>query len=127
MDCLFCKIADNKADSLCLYEDDLVKVILDAFPDANGHTLIIPKKHFADIDSLEDEYLLHINKIAIKIKNLLINELGAKGIVFLVNYGKPQVIKHYHLHLLPVYDGKQDKIDRKIIYDKLIQNKDKYI
>lgn len=43
MDCLFCKINKNEMDSLTIYEDDVVRVILDAYPDANGHTLIIPK------------------------------------------------------------------------------------
>lgn len=42
-ECLFCKIIKGKVDSLKLYEDDDILVMLDAYPDSPGHTLIIPK------------------------------------------------------------------------------------
>ena len=45
-DCLFCKIINKEVDSLCLYEDDDIMAILDAYPDCDGHTLIIPKNAF---------------------------------------------------------------------------------
>ena len=57
------------------YEDDIVKVILDAYPDANGHTLIIPKKHITDIDEMDNETLGHINDVAKKIRKLLFNTM----------------------------------------------------
>ena len=120
MDCLFCKINKNECDSLCIYEDDIVKVILDAYPDANGHTLIIPKKHITDIDEMDNETLGHINDVAKKIRKLLFNTLNPDGMVFLVNYGMTQVIKHYHLHLIPVYKKKQELIDRNFIFEKIM-------
>lgn len=120
MNCLFCKINNNESDSLCIYEDDIVKVILDAFPDANGHTLIIPKKHITDVDEMDKDTLNHINEIVPKIKKILYEALNPDGLVFVVNYGINQVIKHFHLHLIPVYKNKQDKIDRNIIYDKIM-------
>ena len=120
MDCLFCKINKNDCDSLCIYEDDIVKVILDAYPDANGHTLIIPKKHITDIDEMDNETLGHINDVAKKIRKLLFDALNPDGKVFLVHYGMTQVIKHYHLHLIPVYKKKQEIIDRNVIYEKIM-------
>ena len=45
-DCLFCKIIKKEIPSFILYEDDDLIVILDAYPDADGHTLIIPRKHY---------------------------------------------------------------------------------
>ena len=59
-DCLFCKIIKKETPSFTLYEDDDLIVILDAFPDADGHTLIIPKKHCTDIYELDDELLLKV-------------------------------------------------------------------
>lgn len=120
MNCLFCKINNNESESLCIYEDEIVKVILDAFPDANGHTLIIPKKHIKDIDEMDKDTLNHINEIAPKIKKILYEALNPDGLVFVVNYGINQVIKHFHLHLIPVYKDKQEKIDRNIIYEKIM-------
>lgn len=42
-DCLFCKIARKEVDSKILYEDEDIMVIMDAYPDTDGHTLVIPK------------------------------------------------------------------------------------
>ena len=69
MNCLFCNIINNSVDSLTLYEDDIVKVILDAFPNKPGHTLIIPKRHFIDLDDIPLDVLTHIFKIAKDIKS----------------------------------------------------------
>ncbi len=103
MECLFCDIIKGKSPSRTLYEDDIVKVIMDAYPNSVGHTLILPKKHFADFTELDNETLTHINDIAKKMKDLLYKALNPDGMILTVNYGKPQVIKHYHLHLIPTY------------------------
>ena len=46
---IFCKIVNGEIPSYTIYEDDIVKVFLDVNPDANGHLLIIPKKHILNI------------------------------------------------------------------------------
>ncbi len=101
MECLFCKIIDNEMSSYTLYEDEIVKVILDAYPDTDGHTLIIPKKHFDTYQDLDYETLNHIFEVSKKIKDLLMKKLNANAITLLVNYGDSQIVKHFHLHLLP--------------------------
>ena len=45
-DCVFCKIVKGELPSYKLYEDDVVLVFLSIDPISNGHTLIIPKKHY---------------------------------------------------------------------------------
>ena len=67
-DCIFCKII--KGDVACdtVYEDDLVKVFMDAAPDDNGHMLIVPKKHIVDFTELDEELAAHIHKIAKEMK-----------------------------------------------------------
>ena len=49
MDCIFCKIISKNIPSKILYENDDTISFLDAFPVAKGHTLLIPKKHHANI------------------------------------------------------------------------------
>ena len=119
MDCIFCKIVNNEIPSKTIYEDDLVKVILDINPNTDGHMLIIPKKHFADFTELNDEILLHINKITNKMKDLIYKKLdNIDGLVLLNNYGKFQEVKHYHLHILPNgFSSPAKTIDE--IYNKL--------
>ena len=43
--CIFCKLANGVIPVNALYEDDKVKVILDASPATKGHALILPKNH----------------------------------------------------------------------------------
>lgn len=63
MDCLFCKIVNGDIPSYKIYEDDKVIAFLDIHPRNNGHTLLIPKKHYTDFSELDDEILLHLHKI----------------------------------------------------------------
>lgn len=102
-DCLFCKIVRNEVESRKIYEDDKVIAIMDTYPDVDGHTLIIPKKHYTDFKELDDDILIHIKKVAVKLNERLMNKLNSTGFAFIVNYGDRQVIKHFHLHLLPDY------------------------
>ncbi len=107
MECLFCKIVKKEISSKILYEDELIIVILDAYPDSDGHTLIIPKKHYNSFLDLPDDLLLHINKYAKIFGEVLLNKLNKQSLTILTNYGDEQVIKHYHLHLLP---NRKDKV-----------------
>lgn len=107
MDCLFCKIANGEIPSYKIYEDDIVLAFLDINPDSDGHTLIIPKKHFKDLDDIDDETLNHVNIIAKKLKKLLEEKLSCDGMSLLQNNGTVQEIKHYHLHLKPYYNEKK--------------------
>ena len=115
MDCLFCKIIHKEVEATILYEDDLVMVIMDAFPDVDGHLLILPKKHYSDFKEVPDEVLLHINKVAQKYTDILMQKLNKKALTLLVNYGDAQQVKHYHLHLLPNFIEKGPKHDKKEI------------
>lgn len=105
-DCLFCKILNGDIPSLKLYENDLVYVMLDAFPDSDGHTLIIPKKHYETINEVDDETLLHMFKIAREQTNILMDKLDKNALTYLINFGESQVIKHLHLHLIPNFKSK---------------------
>lgn len=107
-DCLFCKIAKGENPSYTLFEDDILKVMLDVFPNSPGHTLIIPKEHYLDLDDIPLEVLNHIMKVSKQIKPLLEIKLNPHSVVLMQNNGEEQKIKHYHLHLIPKYDVKPE-------------------
>ena len=52
-------------------------------------------------------------------KDLLYKKLNAVGLKICVNYGIAQEIKHYHMHLIPVYKNKETIKDLDEIYNKL--------
>lgn len=106
MDCLFCKIINGDIPCYKLYENDYVLAFLDINPDSDGHTLIIPKKHFTDLDDIDNTTLSEIFKAAKLVKKMLEEKLSCEGIVLQQNNGFVQEIKHYHLHLKPYYKNK---------------------
>lgn len=105
---IFCKIINNEVPSYKVYEDDLVIAFLDVNPGVNGHTLIVPKKHYKDLYDLDNETFTHIINIARKIGTLLEEKLHADGITLIQNNGLYQEVKHFHLHVKPQYKEKQE-------------------
>ena len=102
---VFCKIVKGEIPSYTCYEDELVKCIMDANPESPGHILIIPKKHYTDIMELDETIDNHINLIAKKIIQKMMDKLrDINGVVTVINYGPRQVVKHYHMHLIPTYN-----------------------
>ena len=105
--CIFCKIIKGEIPSKKLYEDDKVVIIMDINPVVDGHVLVIPKEHIVDYTEMPDDLLAHISKVAKEYGKELMRKLESKGLTLTVNYGDSQVVKHYHLHLLPDYNIKE--------------------
>lgn len=118
MDCIFCKIINNEIPSYTLYENDKVKCILDVNPNSNGHTLILPKTHFKDINDIDLDTLTEINKASKIIVDLINEKLNPNGIKLVQNNGSLQEIKHYHLHIIPSYN-KKDNINVEEVFNLL--------
>ena len=108
-DCIFCKIISGDIPCMKVYEDDIVLAYLDINPDSDGHTLIIPKEHYKDLNDIPDKTLLHIYKTSKKIMKILEEKLGSTGFSLLQNNGSVQEVKHYHLHIKPYYENKKTK------------------
>ena len=109
MDCIFCKIIKSEIPSKVLYEDELVKVIMDVNPTVDGHALIIPKKHYTDYLELDQDIITHIWDVAKKMGPSIMDKLKAKSLTLLVNFGDDQQVKHFHMHLLPNFGTMESK------------------
>ena len=118
-ECIFCKIMDGSIPSKTIYEDEIVKVFLDINPDDVGHMLIVPKKHVTDFLELDDDTLVHINHIVKDLKKLIYDKLNPDGIRLVNNYGCYQLVKHYHLHVIPCYEKDHDNLSVDEVFDKL--------
>ncbi|MBI3559478.1 HIT domain-containing protein [Candidatus Gottesmanbacteria bacterium] len=92
--CVFCKIVRGEIPTEFVYQDEEIAVFNDVKPQANTHLLIIPKKHFLDLNDAPDEIVLKIkNKILELTKEM-------KSYRIIINGGAVQEIKHLHFHLL---------------------------
>ncbi len=105
MDCIFCQIIKEEIPSYTIYEDETVKAFLDISPVSNGHTLIIPKKHFQNLYEMDEETLKSVEIASQKIGKLLKQKLNCQGITRLQNNEYGQDVKHYHMHLIPRYEN----------------------
>ncbi len=111
---VFCKIIAGEIPSIEVYSDELVVSIMDANPSSPGHLLIIPKKHYTTILDMDDEINNKIQETArMLIKKMETTYPDLTGIKVIVNYGDEQQVKHYHMHLLPVYEkGKKPELSQ---------------
>ena len=114
-DCIFCKIVKGKVPADKVYEDENFIAILDINPEMEGHTVVLPKKHFQTLldlpSTLGTEMLDAIKKVALK----LIDENKAEGFNVVINNYKVagQEVPHVHAHILP--RKKDDRMKLKMI------------
>lgn len=103
MDCLFCKIAKGQIPSNIIYRDDQVVAFDDINPQAPQHKIIIPLKHIATLNDLNDEdseLMGHIMQTAAMLaKQLNIADEGYRVVVN-CNAGAGQSVFHLHAHLI---------------------------
>ena len=90
-----------------LYEDDDFMIMLDIGPASFGHALILPKNHYANLFEMPEEMLSKVMSLAKVWGEKLVKALGAAGLNLVQNNGLAagQTVFHYHLHLIPRYEG----------------------
>lgn len=108
-DCIFCKIANGEIPSATLYEDEDFRVILDLGPASKGHALILPKAHAANIYEISDDMAAKAMILAKKMATKMTKALKCDGFNIVQNNGEPagQTVFHFHMHLIPRYEGDQ--------------------
>jgi histidine triad (HIT) family protein len=106
-DCIFCKIIAGEIPSKKIYEDEEHFAFLDIFPAGRGHTLVIPKTHFADIHSMSAHAYGAIASAAKLVADLLHAKLGSEGTtIFQMNREAGwQTVFHAHMHVIPRWSG----------------------
>ncbi len=103
---IFCKINKGELPSYTCYENDKVRCIMDVNPTRPGHTLIIPKEHYTTVLDMDDDIIVEVHKASKIVMNKMLEKFSnIKSIKISVNYGEAQEIKHYHMHVIPCYNG----------------------
>lgn len=120
-DCIFCKIIKGEMSCNKIYEDDKVLAFLDRAPVNKGHTLVVPKEHYEDIQTIPENLLCGVISAVKKIAPVVIKVMGADSFNLSVNNGREagQVISHLHFHIMPRF--KNDGLEpwpSKIYQDK---------
>ena len=100
--CIFCKIINGEIPSYKIYENDKVYAFLDIAKDADGHTLVIPKKHVTNILDADNETLKDVME-GIKVISDHYIGLGYDGVNVMNASGESaeQSVFHLHFHIIP--------------------------
>lgn len=105
---IFAKILRGEMPAARVFEDEHVYAFMDVFPQARGHTLVIPKQSTAR--NLLDEapevlapLMLGVQRVARAVRAAL----NPDGIVITQFNGAPagQTVFHLHVHIIPRWDG----------------------
>ena len=102
-DCIFCKIIHRKIPSKIIFENNLNLAFLDIFPISRGHTIVIPKNHYTNLEDIPDEKLFELFKSVKQIATIVHKKLKIDGYNILQNNYKAagQDINHFHVHIIP--------------------------
>jgi len=102
-DCLFCKIIKGEIPSAKVYEDEHSFAFLNIRPINPGHTLLVPKKHFANLYEMPDEILANLAPVIKKLGIAVKKAVGADGINIGMNNDPAagQLVFHAHIHIMP--------------------------
>jgi len=102
-DCIFCKLAEREIPSQIIFENELDIAFLDIFPISEGHTIVIPKKHYSNLEYIPDYELTELFKVVKKLAIMIHKKLKIDGYNILQNNftAAGQVINHFHVHIIP--------------------------
>ena len=105
---IFAKILAGDIPAHKVFENDVALVMMDIFPQAPGHVLVIPKtasRNLLDADPATlSELMPLVQRVAIAVKSAT----GADGIRIAQFNEAPagQTVFHLHVHIIPAYQGK---------------------
>lgn len=105
--CVFCQEGSDR-DLLILKRTRLVQIMLNRYPYANGHLMVMPHRHTADLGALSDEEMLEMFRAVALCRDVLTRASAPEGFNIGMNLGKAAgagVEDHLHLHIVPRWVG----------------------
>ncbi|SNB45960.1 HIT domain-containing protein [Geobacter sp. DSM 9736] len=108
--CIFCGIDSSTGDRerLILYRSKHSFIMLNRYPYTNGHLLIVPYRHTADLNDLAEYEMLDLFETLTLARNVLHEVASPDGYNIGMNLGKAAgagVDEHLHMHIVPRWSG----------------------
>ncbi|HIQ51134.1 MAG TPA: HIT family protein [Nautiliaceae bacterium] len=119
-ECIFCKIVKGEIPSYKVFENEKVIAILDINPANKGHILVIPKNHSENIFDIKEEDIIETIKVVKKL-SAIFEEYDGLNILQNNKEQAGQVVKHFHIHLIPREKGDETRVIFKWIPKRLSQ------
>lgn len=103
-ECIGCQLSIGQLPVHVVFENEFVYCILDHDPFSEGHTLILPKEHVEDVDTLNIQTAHAIMEALMLIANVLNRLFQPDGITINQNGGVFNELTHY-MHVVPRYEN----------------------
>jgi len=105
---IFARILRGELPCFKVYEDDYTLAFMDIMPQADGHTLVIPKFAAETLLDIPADALSHTMATVQKVMSALKSTLGVEGVVLMQLNGAAagQTVPHLHFHLIPEHLSK---------------------
>ena len=107
-DCIFCSTSEPGREELILVRGRVCYVILNLYPYNNGHMMVVPNRHVANLASTTAEEQAELMRLTRHAEIALTEAYTPHGINMGINLGKPAgagVLDHLHVHLVPRWNG----------------------
>ncbi|GMV98327.1 MAG: HIT family protein [Phycisphaerae bacterium] len=105
--CVFCRIIRGEIPCLKVHEDDAMLAFLDIGPLADGHLLIVPKKHYERLDQMSPDEVAAVARHLPALARAVMSATGRNAYNVLQNNGPAaqQSVGHVHFHVIPRQEG----------------------
>ncbi len=113
LECVFCKIVAGELPCFEICQDRHTLAFMDINPASQGHVLVIPKAHYANLYEMPDSELGHVMATLRKVAGAVNRYTRPHGvsIVQANGPGAAQSVMHYHCHIVPRWKGDEMKIN----------------
>ena len=101
--CIFCKIIAGEIPAKVVMQNEKAMALLDAFPLAAGHSLVIPKSHYAKVQEMSEQDAKAVFEIVWKLVGAVEtgSEVNASTIAIHNGSEAGQEVPHVHAHIVP--------------------------
>ena len=108
--CVFCDKAASSDDvaNLIVHRGRTAFVLLNLFPYNNGHLMVVPYRHTAQLTDLDDDATLELLTLAKQAQAALGRAMHPEGYNLGMNLGTSSgagIADHLHLHVVPPWNG----------------------
>ena len=104
---IFAKILRGEIPAHKVYEDAETLAFMDVMPQADGHTLVVPKAASRNLLDADPAIFGHLMMVVQKVARAAKQAFGAEGIL-IKQFNEPaagQTVFHLHVHILPRRHG----------------------
>ncbi|MFA9416109.1 HIT family protein [Natrinema sp. HArc-T2] len=107
MSTIFSQIVEGEIPARIVYEDEATAAFLDANPLSPGHTLVVPKAEYEQLDDVPADVAADLYDTIHRLVPVVEEAVDADGTTVAFNNGEAagQEVPHVHCHIVPRFEG----------------------